>query len=109
MTVAVVDPGPVGHTTFLVHLRPGRPDWPHDLTPDEDRCMSEHFALLQRLTAEGTCVIAGPTSDASLGVEVLDGVTVEEAVALLEADAMVVAGYFSAEVRAFRLSLERTR
>ena len=107
MTVAVVDGGAEGHTTFLVHLRPTRPDWPQERTDDETRCLGEHFALLQRLTLEGTCVVAGPTSDASLGVEVLDGVTVDEVVALLEADAMVAAGHFTAEVRAFRLSLER--
>ena len=107
MTVTVADPGPDGHTTFLVHLRPTRTDWPEAMTDDEGTALARHFAQLQELTRQGRCVIAGPTLDASLGVAVLDGLTADEARGLLEADAMVVAGYFSAELRAMRLSLER--
>lgn len=79
------------------------------MTSEEDAALAAHFAHLQELTGAGTCVIAGPTLDAQLGVCVLDGVDVAGACALLEQDPMIVAGFFDAELRAMRLSLERVR
>lgn len=108
VSVTVTDPGPAGHRTFLVSLRPTRPDWPARMTPDEDRALGEHAQVLSDLADAGTCVIAGPCLDAQLGIAVYDGLTVDEAVAQLGADPMVVAGYFTAEVRAMRLSFERS-
>jgi hypothetical protein len=107
--VTVTDPGPDGHRTYLVSLRPGRPDWPQAMTPDEQRALGEHAQGLSDLADAGTCVIAGPCLDAGLGIAVYDGLTVDEAVAQLEGDAMVAAGYFTAEVRAMRLSFEREK
>ena len=108
-SVVVRDPGPAGCTTFLVSLTPTRPDWPAAMTPDEDAAIAAHFEHLRALTEAGTCVLAGPTLDAQLGVCVLDGVDVSAAAALLRDDPMVVAGFFDAELRAMRLSLERVR
>lgn len=105
--VTVTEAGPEGHTTYLVHFTPTRADWPDSMTPDEDTALEAHFSQLQRLTAVGTCVVAGPTLDAQLGVCLLDGVDVGAAQELVAADAMVVAGFFDAELRAMRLSLER--
>lgn len=105
--VTVSDPGPAGHSTFFVTFRPTRPDWPTDMTADEQRALGEHADGLAALTQDGRCVVAGPCLDAQLGVAVLDGWPVEAARAHLEQDAMVVAGYFTADVRAMRLSFER--
>ena len=109
MGVTVTDAGPAGHRTFLISFHPTRPDWPRDMTPDEQRAVGEHAQTLSDLAAAGTCVVAGPCLDAQLGVALYDGVTVEEAAAQLETDAMVVAGYFTAELRAMRLSFEREK
>lgn len=109
MGVTITDPGPAGHRTFFISFRPTRPDWPAAMTEDEQRAVSGHAQGLSDLADAGTCVLAGPCLDAQLGVAVYDGVTLEEAVPQLEGDAMVVAGYFTAEVRAMRLSFERAR
>lgn len=108
MTVTVSDPGPAGHTTYLVSLHPTRADWPQDPTAEEQEALAAHFRQLEALTRQGRCVIAGPCLDAQLGVAVLDRMTVDEARDLLLQDAMVVAGYFTADLRAMRLSLERS-
>jgi uncharacterized protein YciI len=107
--VTVTDPGPEGHGTFFVGFRPTRPDWPAAMTTDEEQALGEHAQGLSDLADAGTCVLAGPCLDAQLGVAVYDGLTVEDVVAQLEADAMVVAGFFTAEVRAMRLSFEREK
>jgi uncharacterized protein YciI len=107
--VTVTDPGPAGHRTFFVTLHPTRPDWPAEMTADEERAVGEHAQALSDLADAGTCVVAGPCLDAQLGIALYDGLTVDEAVAQLETDAMVVAGYFTAEVRAMRLSFERAK
>ena len=107
--IEVIGTPPAGQTTWLVVLRPTRPDWPDHMTADEQRALARHFQQLTALTEAGQCVIAGPTLDAQLGVCVLDGLSVEETLRHFENDAMVVAGYFAAEVRAYKLSLERGR
>jgi len=103
----VSDPGPAGHTTFFVTFRPTRPGWPESLTADEQRALGEHADGLAALTQVGTCVIAGPCLDGQLGVGVLDGWDADAVRSYLAQDAMVVAGYFTADVRAMRLSFER--
>ena len=108
MSVVVRGDAPPGHRTWLVHLRPTRPDWPAARTDAEAAALAEHFAQLERLTAAGECVIAGPRLDGSLGVAVYDGIDLDRMRALLAEDAMVVAGFFTAEVSAMRLSLERS-
>ena len=107
--VTVTDPGPEGHLTFFVSLLPTRADWPADMTPSEQEALRGHASGIAELTARGLCVLAGPCLDAQLGIAVYDGFTVDGAVAQLEADPMVVAGYFDAEVRAMRLSFEREK
>lgn len=101
------DPGPPGHTTFFVTFRPTRPDWPDALTEDEQRALGEHADALSALAEAGTCVVAGPCLDGQLGVAVLDGWDLDAARDHLAQDAMVVAGCFTADVRAMRLSFER--
>jgi uncharacterized protein YciI len=109
MGVTVTDPGPTGHRTFFVSFLPTRGDWPHGMSEDETRAISAHADGLSALADAGTCVVAGPCADGRLGVAVYDGVTLEDAVAQIRTDAMVVAGYFDAEVRAMRLSFEREK
>jgi uncharacterized protein YciI len=98
---------PGGQQTWLVFFRPARPDWPDDMTAEEASALRRHFDQLQALTEAGTCVVAGPSLDAEYGLLVVDGLSQGDVVRRLEADAMVAAGFFRAEVRAFRLSLER--
>jgi uncharacterized protein YciI len=107
MSVTVADPGPDGHRSFFVGLTPTRPDWPRDMTEAEQRALSEHAAGLESACAEGVCVVAGPCLDAQLGVAVWDGIPLDDLLRRLDGDAMVVAGFFDATVRAMRVSFER--
>jgi uncharacterized protein YciI len=109
MTVTVSDPGPDGHTSYLVSLTPGRSDWPAGMTADEQAALSSHAAMLEAACADGRCAVAGPCLDAQLGIAVWDGPTLDELLAVVSADAMVVADFFHADVRAMRVSFERSR
>jgi uncharacterized protein YciI len=78
------------------------------MTEAERHALSAHFQQLQELTAAGVCVVAGPTLDADYGICIMDGLDQVEVLARLEHDAMVSAGFFRAELRAYKLSLERS-
>lgn len=106
--VTVRDPGPEGHATWLVLFTPVRVDWPHATTEGEERALRAHAEQLQALAEAGRAVVAGPVLSAELGVLVLDGLALPEVEATLAADAMVAAGHFRAEVRAMRVSMERS-
>lgn len=109
MTVALLGSPPPDQRTWLVHLLPTRADWPSAITAAERDALGAHFRDLQAAVASGTCVVAGPREDSSLGVAIFDGVDEATMLAMLQADPMVASGYFRAEVSAFRLSLERGR
>lgn len=109
MSVTVEVAGPEGHTSFYVRLLPTRADWPHDMTPDEISALQIHADGLREAAARGRCVLAGPVLDGSLGVAVWDGLSLDELLAELDQDPMVVKGFFGAVVSAMRLSYERSR
>jgi len=97
---------------FLIRLKPTRVEMLRDSTPEEDRVVGEHFAGLQRLTAEGTVLMAGRTlhdDESSFGIVVLEAPTREAAKALMMADPAVRAGVFSAEIFSYRVALASQR
>ncbi len=107
MGVTVTERGPDGHRTFFVTVQPTRADWPQDRSDDEERALEGHADRLALMTARGLCVVAGPCLHFQLGIAVYDGLTLDEVLAEVAGDPMVVAGYFDAEVSAMRLTSER--
>ncbi len=94
---------------FLYQLKPTRLEMLVDGgTPEEQRIVGEHFARLQRLTADGVVVLAGRTlhtDETSFGIVVFRADDEPTARELMESDPAVVGGVMTAELHPFALAL----
>ena len=93
--------------SWLVFLRPHRPEMPFEPTEYEDRITSEHFAYLQRLRADGSLLLAGPSPVAgdSIGIAIFDVEDEAEVRTLVAADPAIVSGIMTSEIRPLRISV----
>jgi len=94
---------------WLCIIRPPRPTFMDDSTPEEDQVMSDHFAYLKGLLDEGTLILAGPSLDPPFGLIIFEAEDVEAARGLIERDPSVAAGLQEPELYPFRASLVQTR
>jgi uncharacterized protein YciI len=80
------------------------------MTPDEISVWDEHFARLQRLLAEGTLILAGPTlGRINTGIAVIEAPDEDAARTIMEQDPAILSGFATGELRGFRVSLLRGR
>jgi uncharacterized protein YciI len=94
----------VPHWIYFIH--PPRLDMAESLTEEEERVWGLHFERLQRLTAEGVVVLAGPTlGRTNTGITIFEAPDEAAARALMEGDPILQAGMAEGELRGFRLSL----
>ena len=94
---------------WLCIIRPPRPTFMDDSTPEENEIMSAHFEYLKRLLEEGKLILAGPSLDPIFGIIVLEADSEEEARRLIAEDPSVAAGLQTPELSPFRASLLRGR
>jgi len=94
---------------WLCIIRPPRPTFMDDSTPEEDQVMTDHFAYLTSLLDEGTLILAGPSLDPVFGLIIFEAEDEEAARRLIERDPSVAAGVQTAELHPFRASLVRGR
>lgn len=93
---------------YLTH--PPRADFAATMTPEEEAVFGEHFAYLERLLADGTLVLAGPTLGATnTGITVFDAPDEESARRIMGADPVIAEGVVRGELREMRVSLLRGR
>lgn len=90
---------------FVVHLNGTRPNWPDEMSQEEEKVMGEHFVYLKELTAKKICLMAGPCMGLRVGLIVLETESKEQAAKIMEKDASVVAGVHTFEVYDFHLAL----
>jgi uncharacterized protein YciI len=80
------------------------------MTDEEREVWGVHFERLQRLLAEGTLVLAGPTlGSINTGIAIVEAPDEAAARKLMEEDPVVAGGYARGELREFRVSLLRGR
>ena len=93
--------------SWLVVLRPVRDEMPFEPTEDELRIVSEHFAYLQRLRAEGRLVLAGTSAlpGDSFGLGIFEQDDRAEVEAIVAADPAVTNGIMTAEIRPYRIAV----
>jgi uncharacterized protein YciI len=93
--------------SFLLFLRPHRPEMPFDPTDEEDRLVGEHFEYLQRLRSEGKLLLAGPSpvEGDTIGIAIFEIDDEDEARAIVAADPAVTGGIMIPELRPLRLSV----
>ena len=95
---------------WIYFLHAPREDFAATMTPEEAAVFEEHFAHLQRLLADGTLVLAGPTTGrVNTGINVFEADDEAAARRIMEADPAIARGVCTGELRPFRVSLLRGR
>src|SRR5690349_15127670 len=99
---------PVAEWIYFIH--PPRDNFAATMTAEERSVWAEHFARLQRLLADGTLILAGPTlGPVNTGVAVFEAPDEDAARAIMNDDPTIARGFASGELRPFKLSLLRGR
>ena len=95
---------------WIAFLHPPRDNFAETMTDEERAVWGVHFERLQRLVADGSVVLAGPTlGPVNTGILVFEADDLEAAQRLVSEDPTVSGGYAIPEIRPFRISLLRGR
>jgi uncharacterized protein YciI len=95
---------------WIYFLHAPRENFAATMTPEERAVWGEHFERLQRMHAEGTLLLAGPTLGVvNTGVAIFEAPDEAAAQAIVDRDPAVLSGIARGEVRPFRVSLLRGR
>ena len=95
---------------WIYFIHPPRENFAATMTDEEQAAWRVHFERLQRLLAEGTLVMAGPTLGAvNTGIAIIEAPDEEAARRTMEEDPAIAGGLARGELRPFRLSLLRGR
>jgi uncharacterized protein YciI len=95
---------------WIYFIHAPRENFAATMTQQEREVWDEHFARLQRLMAEGTLILAGPTlGTTNTGIAVVEAPDEAAARRLMEEDPAIASGIARGELRGFRVSLLRGR
>ena len=95
---------------WIYFLHAPRERFADTASEDEQRIMAAHFERLQRLFADGTIVLVGPTlGQVNTGIAVFEAPDEEAAQRVVDEDPAVASGLMRGELQPFRVSLLRGR
>ena len=95
---------------WIYFIHAPRPDFAATMTDDERAVWDTHFERLQRLLAEGTLILAGPTlGPVNTGIAVIEAPDEAAARRLMEDDPAIASGIATGELRPFVTALLRGR
>ena len=95
---------------WIYFIHPPRENFADTMTDEEVEVWRVHFARFQRLLAEGTIVLVGPTlGPVNTGIAILEAPDEAAARRIMEEDPVIAGGYARGELRPFRISLLRGR
>ena len=96
---------------YLYTIHPTRPKMLTDgPTPEESKVVAEHFAYLEKLTEEGTVILAGRTlntDESSFGIVIFEASSEADAQVLMNSDPAVQKGVMQARLYPYRVALTR--
>jgi uncharacterized protein YciI len=99
-----------GMTEWIYFIHPPREDFAATMTDEEIAVWGVHFERFQRLLAEGTIILVGPTlGSKNTGIAILEAPDEAAARRLMEEDPVIAGGFAEGELRPFRVSLLRGR
>ena len=89
---------------WLYFLLPPRDDFVATMTPQEQEAFEDHFSYMEKLLADGTLVLAGPTlGPANTGICIFEAEDGAAARAIMDADPPVAQGLVRGQLRPFRV------
>jgi uncharacterized protein YciI len=95
---------------WIYFLHPPRENFAATMTDEEKAVWGVHFERLQRMLADGTLVMAGPTlGPTNTGIAIIEAEDEAGARTIMEEDPAIAGGYARGELRPFRVSLLRGR
>ena len=95
---------------WIYFLHAPRDNFAATMSDEESAVWAVHFERFQRLLAEGTIILVGPTlGTVNTGIAIFEASDEESARRIMEEDPVVAGGYARGELRPFRVSLLRGR
>jgi uncharacterized protein YciI len=95
---------------WIYFIHPPRENFAATMTEEESAVWGAHFERFQRLLAEGTIILVGPTlGDVNTGIAIFEAPDEEAARRIMDEDPVIAGGFARGELRPFRVSLLRGR
>ncbi len=95
---------------WIYFIHPLREDFAATMTDEEKAVWSVHFERFERLLAEGTIILVGPTlGPTNTGIVIFEAPDEAAAQGIMDDDPVLAGGYARGELRPFRVSLMRGR
>ena len=95
---------------WILFLHAPRERFAETMSDEEERIMGAHFERLQRLYADGTMILVGPTlGQVNTGIAVFEAADEEAAQRIVDKDPAVESGLMRAELRPYQIALLRGR
>ena len=89
---------------WMYFLLPPRDDFAATMSPEEQAAFDAHFDYMEKLLADGTLVLAGPTlGPANTGLCVFEAEDGEAARAIMDADPPIAQGLVRGQLRPFSI------
>jgi uncharacterized protein YciI len=97
----------MAHWVYFLH--PPRANFAATMTDAERAVWASHFERLQRLHADGTLILAGPTlGETNTGITIFEAPDEAAARKIMAEDPAIAGGFARGELRGFRVSLIKT-
>lgn len=95
---------------WIYFIHPPREDFAATMTDEEQAVWTVHFARFERMLAEGSLVLVGPTlGPVNTGIAIFEAPDEAAARVVMEEDPVIAGGFGRGELRPFRVSLLRGR
>ena len=95
---------------WIYFIHAPRENFAETMTDEEVAVWGVHFERFQRLLAEGTIVLVGPTlGPVNTGIAILEAPDEAAARRIMDEDPVIAGGFARGELRPFRISLLRGR
>ena len=95
---------------WIYFIHPLRDNFAATMTDEEREVWGVHFERFQRLLAEGTIILVGPTlGSINTGIAILEAPDEATARRIMDEDPVIAGGHARGELRPFRVSLLRGR
>lgn len=95
---------------WIYFIHPLRDDFAATMTDEERTVWSVHFERFERMLAEGSIILVGPTlGSVNTGIAIFEAPDEPSARRIMDDDPVIAGGFARGELRPFRVSLIRGR